>query len=35
MSILEVRHIEKHFGPTQVLSDISFSLEEKSEAKRS
>ncbi|WP_295761053.1 amino acid ABC transporter ATP-binding protein [uncultured Oscillibacter sp.] len=28
MSILEVRHIEKHFGPTQVLSDISFSLEE-------
>ena len=28
MSILEVKHIEKHFGPTQVLTDISFSLEE-------
>ncbi|MCD7767909.1 MAG: ATP-binding cassette domain-containing protein, partial [Oscillospiraceae bacterium] len=27
MSILEVRHIEKHFGATQVLTDISFSLE--------
>lgn len=27
MSILEVQHIEKHFGATQVLSDISFSLE--------
>ena len=28
MAILEVQHIEKHFGDTQVLSDISFSLEE-------
>ncbi|MCD7902263.1 MAG: amino acid ABC transporter ATP-binding protein [Oscillospiraceae bacterium] len=28
MSILEVRHIEKHFGATQVLTDISFSLEQ-------
>ncbi len=28
MSILEVQHLEKHFGATQVLSDISFSLEE-------
>jgi len=28
MSILEVQHLEKHFGTTQVLSDISFSLEE-------
>ena len=28
MAILEVRNIEKHFGSTQVLSDISFSLEE-------
>ena len=28
MAILEVRNIEKHFGNTQVLSDISFSLEE-------
>ena len=27
MSILEVKHIEKHFGATQVLKDISFSLE--------
>ena len=27
MSILEVQHIEKHFGATQVLTDISFSLE--------
>lgn len=27
MSILEVQHIEKHFGSTQVLNDISFSLE--------
>ena len=27
MSILEVNHIEKHFGPTKVLNDISFSLE--------
>ena len=28
MSILEVQHIEKHFGATQVLNDISFTLEE-------
>ena len=28
MSILEVKHIEKYFGATQVLSDISFTLEE-------
>ena len=28
MSILEVQHIEKHFGPTRVLEDISFSLEQ-------
>ena len=28
MAILEVQNIEKHFGDTQVLSDISFSLEE-------
>ena len=28
MAILEVRNIEKHFGNTQVLTDISFSLEE-------
>ena len=28
MSILEVKHIEKHFGATQVLNDISFTLEE-------
>ena len=28
MSILEVNHIEKHFGATRVLEDISFSLEE-------
>lgn len=28
MALLEVSHIEKHFGPTQVLSDISFSLAE-------
>ena len=27
MSILEVNHIEKHFGATRVLNDISFSLE--------
>ena len=27
MSILEVSHIEKHFGATKVLNDISFSLE--------
>lgn len=25
--ILEAKHIEKHFGATQVLNDISFSLE--------
>ena len=28
MSVLEVRHIEKHFGATRGLEDISFSLEE-------
>ena len=28
MALLEVRSIEKHFGPTKVLKDISFSLEE-------
>jgi polar amino acid transport system ATP-binding protein len=28
MSILEVNHIEKHFGRTQVLRDVSFSMEE-------
>ena len=28
MAILDVQHIEKRFGDTQVLSDISFSLEE-------
>ena len=28
MSILEVNHLEKHFGDTRVLEDISFSLEE-------
>ena len=28
MEILDVRHIEKHFDDTPVLTDISFSLEE-------
>ncbi len=28
MALLEVSHIEKHFGRTRVLDDISFSLEE-------
>ncbi len=28
MSVLEVRNIEKHFGATRVLEDISFSLEQ-------
>ena len=28
MAILEVRNIEKHFGSTRVLEDISFSLEQ-------
>ena len=27
MPILDVQHIEKHFGSTRVLEDISFSLE--------
>ncbi|MBQ6875861.1 MAG: amino acid ABC transporter ATP-binding protein, partial [Lachnospiraceae bacterium] len=27
MAILEVNHIEKHFGSVNVLDDISFSLE--------
>ena len=28
MALLEVHHIEKHFGATQVLEDISFDLEQ-------
>ena len=28
MSILEVEHIRKYFGQTEVLKDISFSLEQ-------
>ena len=28
MAILEVNHIEKHFGNTKVLEDVSFSMEE-------
>ena len=28
MSVLEVHHIEKHFGAVRVLEDITFSLEE-------
>ena len=28
MPILDVRHIEKHFGATRVLEDISFSLDQ-------
>jgi polar amino acid transport system ATP-binding protein len=28
MAILEVKNIEKHFGETQVLKDVSFNLEE-------
>ena len=28
MAILDVQHLEKHFGATQVLRDISFSLDE-------
>ena len=28
MAILEVRHIEKHFGATRVLKDIGFTLEQ-------
>ncbi len=28
MAILEVNHIEKHFGKTKVLKDVSFSMEE-------
>ena len=28
MAILEVKHIEKHFGATRVLEDISFELEQ-------
>ena len=27
MPVLEVRNIEKHFGDTHVLEDISFNLE--------
>ena len=28
MPVLDVQHIEKHFGPVRVLEDISFSLEQ-------
>ena len=28
MAILEVQNIEKHFGATKVLKDISFSMEQ-------
>ena len=28
MASLEVRNIEKHFGRTNVLKDVSFSMEE-------
>ena len=28
MSILQVQHIEKQFGDTRVLEDISFELEQ-------
>ena len=28
MAVLEVHHIEKHFGSTRVLEDISFNLEQ-------
>ena len=28
MPVLDVQHIEKHFGSTRVLEDISFSLEQ-------
>ena len=28
MAILEVEHIEKHFGEIKVLNDISFSMEQ-------
>ena len=28
MAILEANHIEKHFGSTKVLKDVSLSLEE-------
>ena len=28
MPVLEVKNIEKHFGPTRVLEDISFDLEQ-------
>ena len=28
MPILDVQHIEKHFGATRVLEDISFSLDQ-------
>lgn len=27
MAVLEVNNIEKHFGSTRVLKDVSFSLE--------
>ena len=28
MAILEVKNMSKHFGTTEVLSDVSFSVEE-------
>lgn len=28
MALLEVEHIEKNFGATKVLKDVSFTLEE-------
>ena len=28
MPLLDVQHIEKHFGATRVLEDISFSLDQ-------
>ena len=34
MAILEVKNIEKHFGSTKVLEDVSFSLEEGNEIGR-
>ncbi len=29
MAILDVQHIEKHFGPTRVLEDISFQIKQR------
>ena len=28
MAMLEVSHLEKHFGDTEVLKDINFSLDQ-------